>query len=541
MTYPPWFSLARRAQQSALMALLGVGIAGCDVAQEPSYAPERTFRTSSFREIPTDFVHRWAGRETHILSAAAVLDADGDGALELFVGGGEGQADQLLHYVDGRMQARADGRRLSSPSASYAATASDLDLDGRPDLLVSRRNGVTLYLNRTPPGGELRFVSRLLLRASLPEDAVALGVAPADYDRDGDMDLYVSVFVDAEHFRSVTFNDASHAKKNILLRNEGGLRFVDATQEAGAAATQNTFGALWADLDQDRWLDLLLAPNTEQVQILHNQRNGRFRLIDLPTGRGFWMSATVGDIDADSDADLFLSNSGISMPDWLLRGDLRADQRFRGRWALLRNDGGMRFADVSRAYGIYDYGFGWGGVMEDVNLDGRLDLLVGQNYIKWPLHHLWKLPGKVLLNLEAYMPPLRQVDALGLDNRYFGQSPLVMDMNGDGRQDVLWLNMDGPLRAFLNRSKENYVMVRLPDRADLVGTQVTLVFADGRSPTHFVGNNIGIGTDQSSDIAFGLAGRSAVEQIVIDWPNGRRKIIANPPINQRIAVPAFAR
>ena len=533
---------SRDSRWAVLLLLLGAGALGaCDLAQEPAHAPERTYRTSSFREIPTDFVHRWGGSGTHILSAAAVWDVDGDGRLELFVGGGEGQADRVLHYADGRMAARADDWRLSSPSATYAATASDLDLDGRPDLLVSRRNGVTLYLNRTPPGGALRFVSRLILPPGLPENAVALGVAPADYDRDGDIDLYVSVFVDGEHFRSVTYNDADHAKKNILLRNEGGLRFVDATQEADAAATQNTFGALWADLDQDRWLDLLLAPNTAQVQILHNQRNGRFRLIELPTGHGFWMSATIGDLDADSDADLFLSNSGISMPDWILRGDLRREQVFRGRWALLRNDGGMQFADISRAYGVYDYGFGWGGVMEDINLDGRLDLLVGQNYIKWPLHHLWKLPGKVLLNLEAYMPPLRQVDALGLKNSHFGQSPLVMDVNGDGRQDILWLNMDGPLRAFLNRSQENYVMVRLPDRADLTGTQVTLVFADGRSPTHFVGNNIGIGTDQSSDIAFGLAGRRQVEQIVIDWPNGRRKIIANPPINQRIAVPAFER
>ena len=536
-------SFAARAERlGALVCLVGAcALAGCDAAQEPSNAADRTFRTSSFRAIETDFAHRWAGRDTHILSAAAVLDVDGDGTLEVFVGGGEGQDDQLLHYVDGRMAARADGRRLSSPSATYAATASDLDLDGRPDLLVSRRNGVTLYLNRTPPGGAARFVLRLVRMEGMAPQAVALGVAPADYDRDGDIDLYVSVFVAAEHFRSVTYNDADHAKKNILLRNEGDLRFVDVTQDADAAATQNTFGALWVDLDQDRWLDLLLAPNTEQVQILHNQGNGGFRLITLPTGYGFWMSATVGDLDADSDADLFLSNSGISMPDWILRGDLREGQTFRGNWALLRNDGGMEFADVSRAYGVYEYGFGWGGVMEDINLDGRLDLLVGQNYIKWPLHHLWKLPGKTLLNLESYMPPLRQVDMLGLDNRYFGQAPLVMDMNGDGRQDILWLNMDGPLRAFLNRSRENFVMVRLPDRADLVGTQVTLVFEDGRSPTHFVGNNVGIGTDQTSDIAFGLAGRDRVEQIVIDWPNGRRKIISDPPINQRIDVAAFMR
>ena len=73
-------SFAARAERlGALVCLVGAcALAGCDAAQEPSNAADRTFRTSSFRAIETDFAHRWAGRDTHILSAAAVLDVDGD-------------------------------------------------------------------------------------------------------------------------------------------------------------------------------------------------------------------------------------------------------------------------------------------------------------------------------------------------------------------------------------------------------------------------------------------------------------------------------
>ena len=117
------------------------------------------------------------------------------------------------------------------------------------------------------------------------------------------------------------------------------------------------------------------------------------------------MGVAAGDIDADGDQDLFFTNVGDSFPGFVVNGDRRDDQPARNGWLLLRNEGGMRFTDVTREAGLAGYGFAWGAAFQDMNLDGRLDLLVSQNYVKWPVHGLFKFPGKLLLGGGTGAPP----------------------------------------------------------------------------------------------------------------------------------------
>ena len=88
------------------------------------------------------------------------------------------------------------------------------------------------------------------------------------------------------------------------------------------------------------------------------------------------MGVAVGDIDNDGDQDLFFSNVGKSIPKVLTAGDLRDDQHQTHEWLLLRNDGDFHFTDLTEAYRLTGEGFAWGAVFEDLDLDGRLDLLV---------------------------------------------------------------------------------------------------------------------------------------------------------------------
>ena len=513
-----------KRMMSVIGVLLGVSLhAGC-VAQ--SARPD----VSAFEPIPSDFVHHWDHRNQPF-TGAAVIDVNGDGRYEVFVGGGEGQSDVILSMREGRLVNIGIGRGLSSYSATHGATAIDMNQDGATDLLIARRDGVFLYLNRN---GEFE---RRRIPVALPEDSVPFHVAVSDIDRDGDGDLYISTFVTLSAFRSATFNAPDHAKTNRLLLNNGDLTFKDITETAGVAGKQNSFCATFIDLDNDDWQDLVVAQNTGEVEIFRNDRDRTFTPVATRSGYGFWMGLGVGDMDNDGDQDLFFPNVGSSIPELLTRGDIRKDQRHTHDWLVLQNDGDFTFRDVTEDYGITREGFAWGGVFEDLDLDGNLDLFVAQNYAKWPFHHLWKLEGRTYLQQQqAQGRKFRHVPALGLENEYFGQSSIIADLDGDGRQDYIWINIAGPVRAFRNTAKGNFLTIRVPDNVAFLGTRIHIETERGHSYTREVVAGEGFLTDQTPERTFGLGALEKVDRVVVHYPTGAVEVMADPRINSTITL-----
>lgn len=483
-----------------------------------------------FTPVPADFTHVWT-KGTHPFTGASVIDIDGDGTFEIFIGGGEGQGDALLSYRDGRLVDIENGTGLSNTSATYGSTAIDIDADGNTDLIVARENGVFLYLN---DGG--RFQEKPI-PVNLPPDSVPFSVAVSDIDHDGDGDLYISVFVNAKSFRSATFNDPTHAKPNRMLLNNGDLTFTDITDSSGTASKQNTFLSVFVDLDSDGWQDLVISQNTGAVEIFRNMKDRTFQPVATTSAFGFWMGLAVGDIDHDGDQDLLFTNVGRSIPLFLTSGDLRDNQRHTHDWMLWRNDGDFRLTDVNHEYGLTGEGFAWGAVFEDLNLDGQLDLFVAQNYIKWPIHYWFKLSGRTYLQSNGNSGhTFHHAPTLGIENRYFGQSPLIVDLDGDNRQDLLWLNIDGPVRAFLNTAPGNYITFVLPDTVANVGTRISIETDRGMSYTRAAIGSVGMLTDHTPELSFGLGHLEKVRRAVIQRPNGQTEVIPTPPINKKIVL-----
>jgi hypothetical protein len=245
------------------------------------------------------------------------------------------------------------------------------------------------------------------------------------------------------------------------------------------------------------------------------------------------MGLAFGDIDADGDLDIFLSNIGNSIPAPLVKGDRRDDQKPASEWLLLRNDGDFRFTDITEEAGVSGFGFAWGAALEDVNLDGSLDLLVAENYVKWPVHRLFKLPGKVLLSGGGTSPRFFTSDAAA--NASYGHVPLVADLDGDGRNDIVWANMDGPARAYLNRTEGRFLSVRLPDTPQSIGAHIRLEGVRAPSHTHIAGE--GLTSDRSTQFTIGLPESGPVPTaIVIEWLDGRTTRIPAPQLNKTTVV-----
>lgn len=513
-----------------LVASLVLTSASCIPTHEKLTHSADPIPVQPFEEIPVEFVHQW-DQLTHPFSGAAVIDMDQDGTMEIFVGGGGGQEDALFTYRDGQLVNIIQGSGLSSTIATYGATSIDMDHDGDTDLLIARDDGISLYLN------DHGTFTRHQIPLTLEPDAVPFTIAVSDINHDGHGDLYVSVFVSKKAFRSATFNDPAHAKHNVMLLNNGDLTFTDITQSSGTASKQNTFLSVFVDLDGDGWQDLVVAQNTGEVEIFQNNRNATFTPIATNSGYGFWMGLAVGDVDRDGDQDLFFTNVGTSISHYFLKGDLKDGQRLESQWLLLRNDGNFVFTDVTEAYGLRDYGFAWGTVFEDINLDGHLDILAAQNYIKWPVHKVWKLPGKSFLQISSSPTnTFVHVDDLGLANPYFGQAPVIADLNGDTKPDLIWLNMNGPMRAFLNRSTGNSIGIALPDSVHSLGTLVTIETTSGKSYTKQLVTSVGLLSDQSPTLFFGLGSEQVVKNVFIRRPDGTVSNIEHPSINQSLIV-----
>ncbi len=516
-----------------LLLLAVAAYAGISTLDETIRVAPSKLQVSAFQEIPVSFEHLWS-KTAHPFSGAAVIDADGDGAPEIFVGGSEGQDDQLLEFRDGMLVDSGVKFGASSKMATYGSTALDLDDDGDTDLVVARNDGVYLHLN---DGG--KFTSQ---KVPVPfgKDEVPMSVAVSDINGDGHADLYISVFISFPAFKAATFNDPDHAKKNRLLLNNGDLTFTDITDRSGTASKQNTFTSAFADLDGDGRPDLVVSQNTGEVELYRNLGGGRFEARPSNSGYGFWMGLGIGDVDNDGDQDLFFSNLGVSIPAFLTSGDLKASQRHAPEWLLLRNEGDFKFTDVTKDHGLTGYGFSWGAVFEDVNLDGRLDLMVAQNYIKWPLHKIAPLGSKAFLQQDKDgKPGFYHYDALRLDNRHFAQTPLIADLNSDGRPDMLWLNMDGPLRAFLNTSKSNFLTIAVPDTLSYLGANVRVETDKGALYTRQVMGSIGLMSDQTSKLFFGLGNAKAVSRVSIETTTGKILAVDAPGINRTLQIGDF--
>ena len=513
---------------AALLVLLVVAACSVLVASESNRPPPPGLVAPVLVAVEVPFVHRWSRETSHPLLAAAAIDIDGDGRDEVFLGGSDGQPDALIAWRDGRLVDIATQVGLDDTTATYGALSLDFDGDGRVDLLTVGHAGLVLWLNR-----DGRF-ERKPLAVKLPADAVPLAVAAGDFDRDGHVDLYLSMFVAPKLFRSQVFNDPAHAKRNILLRNVGGLEFRDVT-DAVTGGLQNTFTAAFVDLDGDGWLDLVLAQDTGEAEILRNLGNGKFVRVALRTGFGSWMGLAFGDLHGNGKLDIFFSNIGNSIPAWIVKGDRRDEQKAALEWLLLRNDGGMRFTDITMQAGVSGFGFAWGGFFEDINLDGVLDLLVAENYVKWPVHRLFKLSGKVLLGAPGASP--RFYTSSAGSNSSYGHVPLIADLDGDGRNDVLWANMNGQARAYLNRTEGRFLAVRLPDAPVSIGARIRLEGV--RAPVRHVIAGEGLTSDRTAQHTIGLPKDGpAPSALVIEWASGKVTRIANPPLNERIVINA---
>jgi len=474
----------------------------------------------TFRASVLDFDQKMNNADSLPFTASAVIDIDNDGVEELFIGGGPNQDDVIFEFVDGQFK-RLKQTIIEKPEiqdATFASVVIDVDANGFSDLIVSRTNGVWLYLN---DGG--RFSGRKL-DLDLGTDTSPLSVAIADINRDGHFDMYVSGYIRKELVEGQNiFNKEGYGGTSRMFLNNGDNTFTDITEESGLYYKHNTFMAVFVDIDNDGLEDLVVAHDTGQVRTWKNLGNAKFQNMPNPNSNeySYPMGIAVTDYLNTGMVDFFFSNTGSTPPNFVVTGDLRDDQVYNPLWIMFQNKGNFEFDDIAEKVKLAAYEFSWGAIFEDFNLDGRDDLVVSENYIGFPPHRIpfLRLPGRFLMQTETgeFAETGKQS---GVINTGFGISPITADFNNDGYPDLVHINIAGKPKAYINNGGDaNYLKVQLPDTIASIAAKIRVLRSDGKVIYRDFVSGEGLCSDQSHIQIFGLENASVTE-VTVQYING---------------------
>ena len=463
-------------------------------------------------------------------AGVAVFDYNNDGWPDIYVA--NGAAVPSLVKTDGSysnrlFQNNADGTftdvtmkaGVRSSGFCMGVAAADFDNDGNVDLFVTGVPSQKLYRNRG--NGTFEDVTQ---RAGLLSDgrwSVAAGWF--DYDNDGRLDLFVVRYVewnpDLEPYCGLqqpghrSYCHPKHYKPlpSALFHNEGDGTFRDVSASSGIGAHLGKgMGAVFGDVDGDGWMDVFVANDTTPNFLFRNRGNGTFEEIAIRAGVA---------LNRDGEAK---SSMGAEFRDYDNDGceDLFITDLTNERFMLFRNLGGRQFGDVSGPSGVAAASLpwtGWSTGMIDLDNDGRKDLFVASGNVNDN--------AELTSSRQSRQPNLVFVNQGGgkfasqeLPGPAFHRGAAFGDFNRDGRLDVVVTRLNEAPRVLTNTTPGgHWLSLRLEgtrSNRDGIGAEAHLVTSSGEQ-WNCVTTSVGYGGSSDRLVHFGLGGNTRVQLLEI--------------------------
>ena len=491
---------------------------------------------------------------------AAALDYDGDGWLDLFVvngttlegfpAGREPRSHLYRNRGDGTFEDVTAKAGLALAGWGQAACAGDYDNDGHTDLFVTFYGANRLFRNRGNGTFEETTQSAGLESARTRWGS---GCAFLDYDRDGRLDLFAANYIDLD-LASAPVPESGLCRykgvpvacgppglsggRNLLYRNAGSGKFEDVSEPSGITRASGTYalGVSTLDFDDDGWVDLYVANDSNPSALYRNNRDGTFTDIAVRAGCAYsqdgkpqaGMGVAVGDYNRDGRMDIFKTN---------FAGDTST---------LYANAGGGQCEDRTFESGIgrNTRWLGWGVGFLDLDLDGWQDLFLVNGHVYPEVERLKTEAGyrqrKVVYRNRGNARFEDVTEALGepVTTPRAGRGAAFADFDNDGDVDVFVNNVHEPPNLYrLDRTGGGaWVAVQLTgvqSNRTAIGARIR-VTAGGVTQVDEVRGGGSYYSQNDFRRHFGLGAATTIERIEVRWPNGLEERWTGGAVNRLV-------
>ena len=497
-------------------------------------------------------------------SGVALLDYDNDGWLDIYfvngstfpaLKGKEAPPRAMLFHNnhDGTFTDVTDKAGVANERWGFGVAVGDFDNDGWPDIYVSNFGKNRLYHNNHD--GTFTDIAE---KAGVALGGWSTGATWGDYDRDGLLDLFVPGYVkfDAEkppiagkgglppgfcQFRGVDVMCGPRGlpgEGDHLFHNNGDGTFTDVSVKAGVSDSRGYYGlaSVFVDVDDDGWLDLLVANDSVPKYLYRNKHDGTFEDISYLSGFALndegreqaAMGIAVGDYNHDGKVDFCITNFSDDYN------------------TLYRNDGDASFTDVSYPVGIAAPTIpflGWGTGFFDYDNDGWLDLFFANGHVypgvdRQDWGTTWAQRPLLFRNVNgAKFEEVPAATGSGLVVVVSARGAAFGDLFNDGHTDAVLNVIDSTPVLLKNvvRNSNHWLTLKLVGGAksprDAIGAKVFVTAGGFRQRADvFSGGSYASSSDQR--LHFGLGTATKVDRVEIVWPDGVKEEIKVPAIDR---------